>query len=207
MLNNSLSKSGSKSRKHGGWGFTLIELVVVLVVIGILAAVLTPIVGSMIEDARVTAAQRDVQEIAKAVQNFRKNTGKWPIFVSGVSITTSSTVYDVLLGPGSDPEPAGSAWLTGSRGDADAILTRNTPSYTTSGRFKWRGPYIAELLSDPWGNAYLINTKSLKFGVKEAGLVLSAGPNATIDTTFQQTIGSGSSAVVIGVDDIAARIR
>ena len=173
-------------------------------VVGILAAILTPIAGSMIDDARATSAERDAREIARAVQNFRKNTGKWPIFVSGVSSTTSFTVYDVLLGPGNDPQPAGSAWLTDNRGDWDAILVQNTPDYTTSGSFKWCGPCVAEPLSDPWGNAYLINTKNLKFGVKEAGLVLSAGPNGTTDNTFQQTIGAGSSAAVIGSDDIAA---
>ncbi len=160
-----------------------------------------------IDDARVTRAARDTQTIAQAVQNFRKNTGKWPVFVSAASITTSSTIYDVALGPGNDPNPSGSAWLTGSRGDLDEILVRNVPGYTTAGRFKWRGPYLDELSSDPWGNAYLVNTKSLRFGAKEAGFVLSAGPNGTIETTFQQTTGSGSSAVSIGGDDIATRIQ
>ena len=89
-------------------GFTMVEMVVALGVVGILAAILTPMVAGMIDDARVTRAARETQTIAKAVQNFRRNTGKWPIFVSGVSITTSSAIYDVELGPGNDPSPPGS---------------------------------------------------------------------------------------------------
>lgn len=182
-------------------------MVVVLVVVGTLAAVLTPMLTGMIDEARVVRASNEVQEISRAVLNFRQNTGKWPIFVSGVSITTSSSIYDVLVGPGADPVPAGSDWLTGVRGDMEAVLIRNTPAYTTSGRFQWRGPYVGELGADPWGNAYLINTKTLRFGANEAGFVLSAGPNGTIETTFQSTIGSGSAAITIGGDDIVARIR
>ena len=182
-------------------------MVVVLAVVAILAAVLTPMLTRMVDDARVVRASNEVQEISKAVLNFRENTGRWPIFVSGVSITTSSSIYDVLVGPGADPIPASSAWLTGTRGSAEDVLLRNAPAYTTSGRFQWRGPYLGELGADPWGNAYLINTKTLRFGANEAGLVLSAGPNGTVETTFQQTIGSGSAAVAIGGDDIAARIR
>ena len=185
-------------------GFTLIELVVVLVVLAVLAAILTPLTSNLINDARITRANRDAQTIARAVLNFNKTTGKWPIFVSGVSITTSSTIYDVLLAPGNDPSPSSSDWLTGSQGDLDAILVRNTPGYTTSGRFQWRGPYVGELGADPWGNAYLVNAKSLEFGTREAGIVLSAGPNGTIETDFGQDIGSGTSAIVIGGDDIAA---
>ncbi len=86
------------------------------------------------------------------------------------------------MGPGDDPEPASSDWLTGSQGDLAEALIRNVPGYTTTGRFKWSGPYVGDLGADPWGNAYLVNSKSLKFGVREAGIVLSAGANGTIET-------------------------
>ena len=188
-------------------GFTLLEMIVVLVVVGVLATILTPKLTRMVDEARIVRASNEVQEISKAALNFRQNTGRWPIFQSGVSITTGSDIYDVLVGPGSDPDAGSTLWLTGAQGDIEDVLLRNTPLYTTVGRFQWRGPYLGELGSDPWGNAYLINTKTLRFGGSEAGLVLSAGPNGTIETTFQQTIGSGSSAVTIGGDDIAARIR
>ena len=80
-------------------------------------------------------------------------------------------------------------------------------AYTTVGKFAWRGPYAANVGADPWGYAYVVNAGALAFGVNQAAFVISAGPNSKIETAFTQSIGSGSSAVVIGGDDIAARIR
>jgi prepilin-type N-terminal cleavage/methylation domain-containing protein len=190
-------------------GFSIIELVVTMAIMAVLAGLLTPVISNLIDNARVTRAASDAQTIAAAIQNFNKNTGKWPIFVSGASITTSSTYYEVLIGPGSLPS-ADTNWLptdVSKRGSLQDILERNTPGYTTSGQFQWRGPYLATLQADPWGKTYLVNAKALRFGAKEAGFVLSAGLDGTVNTTFTQSIGSGSSPVTVSGDDIAARIR
>src|SRR5713226_2030308 len=63
-------------------GFTLIEMVVVLAVIAILAAILVPIVTSYIERARVDAATNDVKKIAAAIIQFNTDTKVWPIYTS-----------------------------------------------------------------------------------------------------------------------------
>ena len=47
-------------------GFTMIEMVVVLAVIAILAAILTPIITSYVERARINAATSDLKSIAAA---------------------------------------------------------------------------------------------------------------------------------------------
>lgn len=190
-------------------GFTLIEMAVTLAIVAILAAVLTPIIGKAIDEARLTRATQEAQTIADAILSFNKNTGKWPIFTSGANITTSSTIYSILISPGDDPDCSVdcASWLPASRGQLDAILERNTPGYTTSGKFAWRGPYTTSVGSDPWGRAYLVNASNLAFGLNRAGFVLSAGPNMQVETTYTQNIGSGTSAVTVGGDDIAARIR
>jgi type II secretory pathway pseudopilin PulG len=72
-------------------------------IIAVLAGLLTPLVSNIIDNARVTRAASEAQSIALAIQNFSKNTGKWPIFVSGAAITTSSAYYEVLIGPGNLP--------------------------------------------------------------------------------------------------------
>ena len=52
-------------------GFTLIELAVVLAIIAILAAVLTPIVTGYIDQARQTRGQGDVRAIATSILNYQ----------------------------------------------------------------------------------------------------------------------------------------
>ncbi len=200
--------NGQRSRPRAS-GFTLLELAITLGIVAILAAILTPFVATMMEDARVTRAEQEAQNLATAVLNFRQNTGRWPIFVAGTGISTSSATFTVLMGPGPDPDPPGSLWLPGlaARGDIDGILGRNTPGYTTTGRFRWRGPYATGVGTDPWGNAFILNAEALKFGPEQAAFVLSAGPNGTVETTFLQPLTTGSPAIVVGGDDIVGRVR
>ncbi len=197
--------------KSNDSGFTLIETVMALTIIAILAAVLTPMVGKYVDQARVTRASQESTTIAEAILNFNKNTGKWPIFrnfPAGGTIDTN-LFYTVLVGPpgtppGCEVDCGATLWGSATQGDLAAILERNAPGYTTAGKFAWRGPYLTNIGIDPWGNAYVVNASSLAPGQSEAVFVLSAGPDAKIDTLFEQPL---SSAVVVGDDDIAARIR
>jgi prepilin-type N-terminal cleavage/methylation domain-containing protein len=194
------------------WGFTLMEMVVTLAIIGFLAAILTPLVNKYIDDARSTRAAQEAQTIATGILNFNKDTGKWPIFQSGVNITTSSTIYTTLVSPGNPPtctlaNIGCASWASATSASLSTELEFNTPAFTTSGKFAWRGPYITGTGADPWGNTYIVNASNLGFGVNNAALVLSAGPNGQIETNFTQSIGSGSSAITVGGDDLIARIR
>jgi prepilin-type N-terminal cleavage/methylation domain-containing protein len=191
-------------------GFTLIEVAVTLAIIGLLAAILTPVVSNYVDQARTTRAASETQNIANAILSFSKDTGKFPIFTSGASITVSSTTYAVLAGPGTDAtctSSCGTTWLSGNSGDLGNILERNAPSYPTTGKFAWRGPYLTDIASDPWGRKYYVNGPGMAFGQKIAVFVLSAGPDGVIQTSYNPAIGSGSAAVTVGGDDIVARVR
>ena len=196
----------------GHSGFTLMEVVVVLFIIGILAAVLTPMTLKYVDEARTTRAAQDVQKISDAILTFNKNTGKWPIFQTAANITTTTAIYTTVVGPGNSPTCTLSgigctSWSSATKTTLSDVLEFNTPGFTTTGKFAWRGPYVTSPDADPWGNTYIVNASSLAFGVNQAAFVLSAGPDRQIETNFSQNIGSGSSAVTIGGDDIVARIR
>ena len=59
-------------------GFTLLEIVIVLAVIGALAAMIAPRAFTYLEDARRTQAQNDANRIAEAIGKFVQDTGLPP---------------------------------------------------------------------------------------------------------------------------------
>jgi general secretion pathway protein G len=65
-------------------GFTLIELMVVLVIIGVLAALIVPNVLDRADDARVTAARTDITNIMQALKLYRLDNQRYPTAEQGL---------------------------------------------------------------------------------------------------------------------------
>lgn len=65
-------------------GFTLIELMVVLVIIGVLAALIVPNVLDRADDARVTAARTDVNNLMQALKLYRLDNQRYPTAEQGL---------------------------------------------------------------------------------------------------------------------------
>ena len=59
-------------------GFTLIEIMVVVVIIGLLAAVILPNVFGNVEKAQITKAKSDIQAIETALTMFKLDNFKYP---------------------------------------------------------------------------------------------------------------------------------
>jgi len=70
-------------------GFTMIELMVVLVIIGVLAALIVPNVINRADDARVTAARTDISNLMQALKLFRLDNQYFPSAEQGLSALVS----------------------------------------------------------------------------------------------------------------------
>ena len=75
---------GRSTVAAGHRGFTLIELMVVLVIIGVLAALIVPNVLDRTDDARATAARTDVNNLMQALKLYRLDNQRYPSAEQGL---------------------------------------------------------------------------------------------------------------------------
>src|SRR5439155_18709339 len=94
-------------RLRGQYGFTLVEMAIVLAIIAVLTAILTPLVTNYVSQARVGKAQADVRTIGEAIGHFEKDVGRFPMFTTGTGLLQDSSA-DVgrLESPGNSPSSA-----------------------------------------------------------------------------------------------------
>ncbi len=96
--------SGSASgRRHSAAGFTLIEIMVVVVILGLLAAVVVPKVMSRPDEARMVAAKADIAAISQALKLYRLDNTMYP--------TSEQGLLALVQKPTTSPQP--NNWKTG----------------------------------------------------------------------------------------------
>ncbi len=78
-------------------GFTLVEVLVVVVILGLLAALVAPRVVGQGEDAKRTAASVQIREIEQALEMYRLDNSFYP--------TTAQGLQALVNKPVSPPEP------------------------------------------------------------------------------------------------------
>ncbi|MBK4736445.1 type II secretion system major pseudopilin GspG [Noviherbaspirillum sp. DKR-6] len=84
-------------------GFTLIEIMVVVVIMGILAALVVPKLMGRTDDARIMAAKQDISTIMQALKLYRLDNSRYP--------TTEQGLQALVAKPTGAPVP--SNWKEG----------------------------------------------------------------------------------------------
>ncbi|MBI5660283.1 MAG: type II secretion system major pseudopilin GspG [Nitrosomonadales bacterium] len=78
-------------------GFTLIEVMVVVVILGILAALVVPRIMSRPDEARIVAAKQDIASVAQALKLYKLDNLRYP--------TTEQGLQALVKKPSLPPEP------------------------------------------------------------------------------------------------------
>ena len=83
--------------KSGQGGFTLLEVMVVVVILGILAALVVPKIISRPDEARVIAAKQDIASLMQALKLYRLDNQRYP--------TTEQGLQALVARPSTAPIP------------------------------------------------------------------------------------------------------
>jgi len=80
-----MPRASSPRNVRASFGFTLIEVMVVIVILGILAALIVPRVLERPDEARVIAAKNDIAAIKEALKLYRLDNQRYPTSEQGLS--------------------------------------------------------------------------------------------------------------------------
>lgn len=89
--------TGRGPRTGGRGGFTLIEIMVVVIILGILAALVMPKVMGRTDEARAVAAKQDIVSIKQALKLYKLDNYVYP--------TTEQGLGALVERPTSSPQP------------------------------------------------------------------------------------------------------
>jgi prepilin-type N-terminal cleavage/methylation domain-containing protein len=199
--------------KVGNSGFTIIELIISVIIIGILVAIIIPVYVTRADEARLSAAQQDLEALQTAQQHAAIDTGYfYRLYVlddvsGGDNIPASNLTADRVDGIRDEAlrtdvvnpkllfiDTKAGTFLAGGAAIFDRMALNETA-------FNWNGPYVnvarkvglknpvanlpAGTPLDPWGNPYLFFTKE--------GLVNDR--DGVISTTYTGLDGNTYNAV------------
>jgi len=119
IITKSVLLDSPAQRNHREAGFTLIEIMVVIAIIGILATLIVPNIMGRPDEARVTAAKHDVGTINQALKLYRLDIGRYP--------TTEQGLKALVERPTSEPIPQN--WKTGGYLNSVPIDPWGNPYY------------------------------------------------------------------------------
>ncbi|MBI5075982.1 MAG: type II secretion system protein GspG [Nitrospirae bacterium] len=175
-------------------GFTLIEVIVVAGIIAVLAGILVPLIFKEIDESKISRAAADVRSISTALIVLKKDTGNWPV------TSVCNNAMTLMKGDGSLPTFSGGGWVINSMGSFDSVLNADDSGCWPN---TWKGPYMATVNKDPWGNSYLMNVDALLSTATPLPPVwiISAGPDGILQTAATDTTIANDSG------DVGLRLR
>ncbi|MFC1743024.1 prepilin-type N-terminal cleavage/methylation domain-containing protein [Candidatus Riflebacteria bacterium] len=150
-------------------GFTLIEIMVVIIIIAVLASVAGPMISGVTDRGKKSATQAQLGNIKSAMVNYRGDTSFYP----GCRGTPSDTGVQATMG-----------WSQSTNTLFTNIRADGVSGKTQSG---WAGPYMEDepevFMKDSWGQnfCYVVVKGTV---IASGAFLLSAGPDGVWNTKY-----------------------
>lgn len=145
-------------------GFTLMEIMVVIIVIAVLASVAGPMIGSITDQGRASATKSKISSLKSAILAYKSDIGRIPFIGLPANIGDGgcyNKASNVYLGT----NEAANVLVNEDVGCADMNITNY--------KRKWKGPYMdaapEDFMMDSWG------TKIVYVGYEKNIYLWSAG--------------------------------
>lgn len=181
---------GRPAHSHGATrAFTLIELLTVIALIGILAAITLSVMGGVKERSAINQAKTELAVLATALESYKRQYGDYP--------QTGSAENDPKATAATADAP-GILFnaLNGKRGPRTDLAAMNRKATIELGRFTLqdaaalpdsKDTQMPNALVDPWGQRYLYYYKTGAAWANPGYVLLSVGPDGAAGITVANT--------------------
>lgn len=147
-------------------GFTLMEIMVVIIVIAVLASVAGPMIGSITDQGRSSATKSKLASLKSALISYKNDVGRFP-FVGSNSFDGSqyNAANNTLLISNADAP---------TNGTGNVLVTNETQPFVTNYQRRWKGPYMdanpEDFMHDGWGNRIVYFALDYNIYVRSFGI-------------------------------------
>ncbi len=174
-------KKTSSAPRRSGAAFTLVELLTVIAIIGILAAMLMPVLAAAKKHAKIAQAKTEIQGIVTAISGYDQDYSRFPVTALEQAAAGTSDFTTGMMsgfGPGRNGDFTLSGYTYDNNSNTVAILMDLTsyPTGNPTANFNHqKNPKQVKYLNakmsgdttspgvgtdfvyrDPWGNPYII---------------------------------------------------
>lgn len=147
-------------------GFTLIEVLVVIALIGVLATLIMTSLNTSKERAKIARAQTEISQIYMAIFMLEDDNEQWPGHKTAYKRECGINNNEICNYPADN--------CAYGLNDEESGITKDD---LTTPYPHWRGPYyMPEVPKDPWGNEYFFDTDYYIGGACRV-VIGSVGPN------------------------------